>query len=194
MQWVPFLLYVFVNSFTPGPNNIMSLAYASKYGYKKTLMFILGVMTGTAIISLGSSYLNLLLIHLIPKMEFWMRIVGAFYMVYLAIKTMLNHSKGAGGQDEKVNFFLSGLILQFINPKVIIYAITTISTFVIPYYQSSASLWLFSLFLGFVGFLSTSVWALFGAVFQSIIGKYERGFQWLMGLLLLYSAVSIIVS
>lgn len=58
MQWVPFLLYVFVNSFTPGPNNIMSLAYASKYGYRKTLMFILGVMTGTAIRAGGQSFMK----------------------------------------------------------------------------------------------------------------------------------------
>jgi len=192
MQWVPFLLYVFVSSFTPGPNNILSLTYASRYGYRKTLGFILGVMTGTAIISIGSSYLNLLLVHLLPKMELGMRLLGALYMLYLAIKIMRNHSKATVQSEEKANFFLSGLILQFINPKVIIYAITTISTFIIPVYHSNASLLLFSLFLGFVGFLSTSSWAIFGALFQNLISKYQRAFQIGMGLLLLYSAISIV--
>lgn len=43
MPLLSFLLYVFVTSFTPGPNNIMAMLFATKYGFKKTLGFCLGV-------------------------------------------------------------------------------------------------------------------------------------------------------
>ncbi len=49
MPLVPFLLYVFVTSFTPGPNNMMAMAYANKYGFRKSLRFIFGVTAGIAV-------------------------------------------------------------------------------------------------------------------------------------------------
>ncbi|MED4750779.1 LysE family transporter [Brevibacillus choshinensis] len=191
MQWIPFLLYVLVTSFTPGPNNIMSMAYASKSGYRNTLRFILGVAVGTTVIALLSSFFNLLLFNFIPKVKLWMSIFGGLYMVYLAMKMLMHKPRANEDQHEKLNSFTSGLILQFINPKVILYAITAISTFIIPFYHSTVSLILFSCFLGFIGYASTSSWAVFGAIFQSFLRKYERAFHLVMGLLLLYSAIII---
>ncbi|GED31504.1 hypothetical protein BCE02nite_26450 [Brevibacillus centrosporus] len=52
---------------------------------------------------------------------------------------------------------------------------------------------LFSLFLGFIGYLSTSSWTFFGAVFQQFLAKYDRAFPIVMGLLLIYSAIVIFV-
>ncbi|MGG1661541.1 LysE family translocator [Brevibacillus sp. NRS-1366] len=193
MQWVPFLLYIVVTSFTPGPNNMMSMAYSAKYGYKKSLKFILGVTVGTTIIVLLSSYFNLLLYSFIPKIKTGMSILGGLYMLYLAIKIMLNKPSGKDSNQKEMNSFFTGMILQFVNPKTILYGITTISTFVIPFYDSNASLLFFSIFLGFIGFLSTSSWAVFGALFQTFLAKYETAFHVVMGLLLMYSAVSIFI-
>lgn len=193
MQWVPFLLYIAVTSFTPGPNNIMSMAYSAKYGFKKSLRFILGVTVGTTIIVLVSCYFNLLLYSFIPKVKTGMSILGGLYLLYLAVKIMLNKPKGKDRDEKEMNSFFSGLVLQFINPKTILYGITAISTFVIPYYDSNASLLLFSMLLGFIGFLSTSSWAIFGALFQTFLKKYEKAFHIVMGLLLMYCAVSIFI-
>lgn len=46
------LLYTFVTSITPGPNNIMSMSLGLKVGFKKTLYFNAGVLTGFCIITL----------------------------------------------------------------------------------------------------------------------------------------------
>ncbi|HWJ02835.1 MAG TPA: lysine transporter LysE, partial [Verrucomicrobiae bacterium] len=35
-NFAAFLSYVLVTSFTPGPNNIMSMSNASRYGFKKS--------------------------------------------------------------------------------------------------------------------------------------------------------------
>ncbi|USG65623.1 LysE family transporter [Brevibacillus ruminantium] len=193
MQWVPFLLYVFVTSFTPGPNNFISMTSAAKVGFRKTLWFILGVTTGTTVIALMSSYFHLLLSGFLPKMKTAMSILGALYLVYLAVKIMTSRSEKNDLHEEKTYSFFTGFLLQFINPKAILYGITAISSFVIPFYQSQISLIFFSFFLGFVGFLSTSSWASFGALFHTWISKHERVFNIGMGVLLLYSAVFIFI-
>lgn len=41
-----FLSYVMLTTFTPGPNNIMSMSTASKYGFRKSLRFTSGVFAG----------------------------------------------------------------------------------------------------------------------------------------------------
>lgn len=193
-------------SFTPGPNNILAMANASKFGFKKSLRFCLGVFTGFFVIMLISSYFNLLFFTLIPKVNVFMQLLGAGFMLYLAFKIM--HTKGeepqevedgleesnhitAGFKNKKMNLFLTGFSLQFINPKGILYAITVVSNFIIPYYNSNIALFLFSFLLSFVGILSTASWALFGSIFNKFLSSYQKQFNIVMGLLLIYSALSI---
>lgn len=192
MPLLSFLLFVFVTSFTPGPNNIMAMLFANKYGLKKTIKFCFGVGAGFFVIMLLCSYFNVLLENFIPKIEFIMTILGAIYMLYLAIKIISSSNKAKDDNDDKNNSFIAGMLLQFINPKGILYGITAISTFILPYHSSNFSLLFFSLFLAFVGFMSTFFWSMFGSVFQTFLSKYRSQFNVIMALLLVYSAISIL--
>ncbi|TFH59767.1 LysE family transporter [Peribacillus frigoritolerans] len=193
MPLLSFLLFVFVTSFTPGPNNIMAMLFANKYGLKKTIKFCFGVGAGFFVIMLFCSYFNVLLENFIPKIEFIMTILGAIYMLYLAVKIISSSNKAKDGNDDKNNSFIAGMLLQFINPKGILYGITAISTFILPYHSSNFSLLFFSLLLAFVGFISTFCWSMFGSVFQTFLSKYRSQFNVVMALLLVYSAISILV-
>ena len=189
---IPFLSYVFVVTFTPGPNNIMSMANANKFGYRKTLKFILGIFLGFTIIMLLSSYFSLLLYNVLPKIKFAMSIIGAAYMVYLAYKIITSSDQADDGK-EHLNSFFTGMLMQFVNPKVILYGITVVSNFIIPYYKSSITLFFFSILLASVAFMSISCWALFGVIFEKYLSKYRKPFNLVMGLLLIYSAISIFI-
>ncbi len=191
MSVLSFLLYVFITSFTPGPNNIMAMLFANKYGFKKTMRFCFGVGTGFFVIMLLASYFNLLLHNFIPKIELPMMILGAGYMLYLALKIITSKNSENDDDAGKYNSFLAGMLLQFVNPKGVLYGITVVGTFILPYHTSNVSLLLFSLFLGVVGFMSTSSWSLFGSMFQTFLTKYRNQFNVVMALLLVYSAVSI---
>jgi cysteine/O-acetylserine efflux protein len=188
---LPFLSYVFVTTFTPGPNNIMSMINAKQYGFKRSLRFNLGILLGFVILMLACSYFNLILFNLIPKVKGFVGILGAAYMLYLAYKIALVKEAKAGVNDKKTNTFLAGLKLQFVNPKVILYGITVIATFITPIYKSDFALIFFSLFLAFIGFIATLCWAIFGALLQNFLSKYNRQFNIAMALLLVYCAISI---
>lgn len=191
MPVLSFFLYIFVTSFTPGPNNIMAMTFANKYGLRKTIRFCLGVGAGFFVIMVLSSFFNVMLQSFIPKIEFVMTILGAVYMVYLAIK-IVTSKNGKDSENDKSNSFLAGMLLQFVNPKGILYGITAISTFILPYHSSSISLFFFSVLLAFVGFMSTFCWSMFGSVLQTFLSRYRNQFNVIMALLLVYSAVSIL--
>lgn len=193
MSLLSFFLYVFVTSFTPGPNNIMAMLFANRFGLRNTIRFCLGVSAGFFVIMILCSYFNLLLHQFIPKIELIMTIIGVIYMLFLALKIMTSKSDNQNNNDGKQNGFLIGMLLQFINPKGILYGVTVISTFILPYHTSHTSLIFFSIFLAFVGFLSTFCWSVFGSIFQSFLAKYRNQFNVIMALLLVYSAGSVLV-
>lgn len=91
------------------------------------------------------------------------------------------------------NLFTVGIFLQFFNPKGILFGLTVVSTFILPYYNSYSSFLLFSLFLGIVGLLSTFSWSLFGSMFQKLLLKHNQLFNIIMAVLLVFSAISIVI-
>ena len=192
MSVLSLLLYAFVTSFTPGPNNIMAMLFANKYGFKNTIRFCLGVGTGFFAILLLSSYFNLLLKSFIPKIEFFMTILGAAYMLYLAIIIIRSKDSDNDMDSGKYNSFTAGMLLQFINPKAVLYCLTVMSTFIIPYHTSNSSLLFFSVVLALIGFMGTFSWNLFGSMFKLFLSKYRSQFNIIMALLLVYSALSIL--
>lgn len=193
MPIITFLVYVFVTSFTPGPNNILAMSYANHSGLKKTIRFCLGVGAGFFVIVILSCYFNLLLKSIIPKIEFVMQILGAIYMVYLAVKILKSKNSDKKTDGDSNNRFITGMLLQFINPKGILYGLTVVSTFILPYHTSNISFIIFSCLLALVGVMSTLSWSVFGSVFQTFLSNYRTPFNIVMALLLVYTAISILM-
>ncbi len=197
-NWSAFLLYIVVMSFTPGPNTILSTAYASKYGFKKSLEYSAGVFVGFFILMILSGYFNLLFFSIMPTIEPIMQVVGAAFMFYLAYKIMTSADEPAEDAEEVVieekapSLFLTAVSFQFINPKGVLYAITVLSTFIIPYYQSTLSILGFTFLISTANLLSTMLWASFGSLFNKFLTGYQRPFNIAMGLFLVYSAVSML--
>ena len=187
---ISFMSYVLIVTFTPGPNNIMSFVMGSKHGFARTLPFRLGVAVGFGLVMIASSYLNLFLFSVVPKMRPVAEIVGGAYMLYLAARALMS-KVDAPNEDAHLTSFPAGAALQFINPKAILYGLTVTATFITPYYHSAASLLFFSALLGSISLASTSCWAMFGAGIQRLLGRYGRSLNIAMALLLVYAAASV---
>lgn len=190
-----FLTFVFISSFTPGPNNFMAISFANRYGFRNTLSFCIGVGSGFFLIALICSFFNRALIDILPFIETPLKLLGVFYMLYLAFKTFT--SSGSSGEistKAHKNLFVVGTLMQFINPKAILYGIAVVSTFLLPYYSSYSSYILFCLFLGIVGIFSSVTWSIFGSILQNFLVRYQTIFNIVMGLLLVYSAFAILMN
>ena len=186
-----FLSYAFITSYTPGPNKIMSMTNATKYGFKKSLPFNFGGFIGFFLIMLICSFFSITLYSLIPSIKPYMTFIGAAYILWLTWKIFNSKTHSIDKEEKTVMGMWSAVILQFINVKAILYSFTILSTFIVPYYQSWYSLLIFSVLLALVSLASTCCWSLFGSVFQKLFIKNEKTVNIIMALLLVYCAVSL---
>ena len=128
-----FLIYCFITAYTPGANNLLSISNAIRLGFCKSVRFNFGILAGFAIVMSVCTAFSATLYSFLPKVKIVMQILGAAYMLYLAWKVWKSSSElsADGGKEAS---FLSGMVLQFANPKIYIYAITAMSLYILPVY------------------------------------------------------------
>ncbi len=189
-QWFSFLTYAIVTAVTPGPNNIMSMSNGSRKGFKKALPFNFGIGVGFSIVMLLCTAFCSLLSALIPKIKTPMLVIGAAYMLYLAWETF--RSDSGVEENHSRDGFVSGLLLQFVNPKIYIYCIMSMEAYILPYYHGRViPLIGFALLLSFIGLAFTLCWSAFGSVFKRLFSEHARVINTVMALLLVYCAISL---
>jgi threonine/homoserine/homoserine lactone efflux protein len=188
-NFLAFLSFVTLTTFTPGPNNIMSMANASRFGFRRSMRFTMGVCAGFFLIIGIAIAFSIVLYRVVPKVKPVMTVIGAAYILWLAYKTVTASPHDESGSNQST--FVSGMLLQFLNPKAILYGLTAASTFIVPYYHSVPVLVSFAAALALVSLLATTLWALFGSVFERFMAENHKAVGYVMGALLIYCAVSL---
>ena len=192
-NWLSFLTYAIVTAVTPGPNNIMSMSNGSRKGFRGALPFNFGIWVGFSVVMVLCTLFCSVLSAVIPKIKLPMLIIGAIYMLYLAWETF--RSSDNIEENHSRDGFLSGLFLQFVNPKIYIYCIMSMEAYILPFYQGQVvPLVGFALLLAFIGFAFTLCWSAFGSVFKWLFSKHAKLVNTIMALLLVYCAVSLFLA
>ena len=192
-NWISFLTYAVVTAVTPGPNNIMSMSNGSRKGFKSSLPFNWGIWCGFSVVMLACTIFCSMISTFIPKIKLPMLIVGASYMLYLAWETF--RSSDCIEENHSRDGFLSGLFLQFVNPKIYIYCIMSMEAYILPFYNGRLPLLFgFAMLLAFIGFAFTLCWSAFGSVFKWLFSRHAKLMNTIMALLLLYCAISLFLA
>lgn len=184
--------FVLVTTFTPGPNNISSASMGILYGYKKTLSYLLGIVSGFFLILLLSGWVSKSLLSLFPSFEVPLRIIGAIYILWLAWHTF-RASYTFDEKEQALLRFSNGFFLQLVNPKAIVYGLTLYTTFLGNLAKSPFFLVVSAVALSVVGFAAISSWTLFGAAFRAHLNqpKAKQAINMILSLLLAYTALEI---
>jgi len=189
MNITSFLIYCVVATFTPGPANIVILSSVQHFGAKKAMEYVCGATMGFGLLLVVSTMLNRILADVIPNILSIMQITGSLYMLYLAYQV---YKMGATeAKDIQTTSFVSGLLMQFVNPKVVLFTLTVIPTFVMPYYTSSLALFLFVIIITLIGFLAFTTWVVCGGIFRRFLLNHQKVLNTLMALFLVYSAIMV---
>lgn len=152
-----------------------------EYTYGATIAF--------GLLLAASAVLNTTLAAVLPKILIFMQVVGTLYMLYLA--SQIYRMDASKASDNKTGGFLTGFLMQFLNPKVVLFTITVLPGFVLPYYTGVKVVSLSVLAITIIGFLAFSTWVLFGAIFKKFLQKYEKAVNVVMALFLVYAAAMI---
>ncbi|MFE4243125.1 LysE family translocator [Peribacillus butanolivorans] len=189
MNITSFIMYCFIVTFTPGPTNIVILSTVHNSGTKKAMEYTYGATIAFGLLLVISAMLNTILITIIPKILIVMQIIGSFYILYLAYQVYkTDTSKPTVIQS---GTFMSGFLTQFLNPKVVVFTMTVIPTYVMPYYVSKPAVTLSVIAITVIGFLAFITWVLFGAIFKEFLQKHKKTVNVMMALFLVYAAIMI---
>ena len=128
-QLIPLIFFSIAAAFTPGPNNIIGSYSGFNFGIKKSIPLILGVTFGyTILITLAAGGLSVIF-NVYPILKTIIKAVGSIFLIYLAYKISFQNQLEKKTIKNPVKFF-DTFVFQFINPKGVFAAITSISLFV----------------------------------------------------------------
>ena len=195
-NWFAFISYMFVSCITPGPNNLMCMANGTKYGFRRSLRFCLGVTTGFTLILLLAIACNYFIYNYIPVIIRVMTPLGALYILWLALIIWRDKPKAEKAEEKEkkqldTTSMWTGMVLQFVNPKGLLYGMTLITNFVFPYDRSVGMFAMVLVINWFLVLFSNVCWLLFGSIFQKFFDDYKKVLNRVMAVLLVYCAVSL---
>ena len=167
-QFLPLVLFGIATAFTPGPNNIMSSYSGFNFGFKKTIPLMLGVIFGwTAMLTVMASGL-IVIFQKYLFLQSIIKVLGTIFLIYLAYKIAFKSKLQEKKIKNPVKFY-DTFIFQFINPKGVFAAITSISLFV----ELGSSYFFHSVFVVSVSFFC----ALTSILSWCLLGKFLRRFS-----------------
>ncbi|AZF15740.1 LysE family translocator [Pseudomonas sp. R3-18-08] len=161
---LPFILFAFVASITPGPTNILVLSNSARYGFKAALPIILGACLGAAgIVLLVGSGVGQSLVHL-PKVQSAMQWAGVAWLSYLAWQIFSAPVEALDVQSAQKRLGFSGAAsLQLINPKTWMMALAVVSVFAGNGAERQSQVMTLSMVFFLISLPCLATWAALGA-------------------------------
>lgn len=185
-----YLPYSLVTAFTPGPNNIVSLYAISQKGWRQGKQILWGIAVGFLCVMVLCALFCYQLAKYLPSVTSILKYVGAAYIVYLAIHVARSKPEDT---TQKEMTFLSGFLLEFVNVKIILYAITIFTGYVLPHGATLPILLLHAVIITGIALAGNLTWAAAGSVFQRFLQKYYLPFDLAMAAILLWCAAALVV-
>ena len=191
-QIIMLVLFAFVSTITPGPNNMMLMTSGANIGLIRTIPHILGIALGFGLmvflVGIGAKELFTIFPHL-HKVLNWGCIA---FLFYLAIKIIMNRPQISTSSYRPMTF-LSAAIFQWVNPKGWSMALTAVSV-----YNPSATffgLLLVTLTFVLVNIPSCTTWVYAGQRISSLLKNpaHVRIFNFTMSALLVGSTLPMLL-
>ena len=190
-QLLPFMLFAFVASITPGPTNILVLSNSSRFGLGAAVPIILGACSAAALIvllvCLGAG--EWLLRHpQLQQLMTWLGLAWLFYLAWQIARSPVEPVEAAAAPRRLGALGAAGL--QLVNPKVWMMALAVVGVF--SGAAADAGRYAIHALLFFlIALPCLAAWALLGVGAAKLLhsAAHMRRFNYAMALLLVVSAL-----
>ena len=164
---ISLILFTFVTSCSPGPNNILASYSGFNFGFFKTIPHMLGVIFGFTILVTITNFGLINIFQKYPVIQDALKYTGTIFLIYLAYKISFS-KKNSDSFYQKPVKFLETFFFQFINPKSVIVTVIMVSTYVEKGQNFlNYSFWVITIAFSF---------AVFSIIFWTLVGKFLRKF------------------
>jgi threonine/homoserine/homoserine lactone efflux protein len=186
------ILFAFVSSITPGPNNLMLMASGANFGFRRSIPHMLGIGLGFTFMVLMVGLGLIGLFEAFPVSYTVLKVASVLYLLWLAWKIANAAPVTQGEAAGTPMTFLQAAAFQWVNPKAWTMALTAISAYA-PGHSLMAILLVAGIF-GAVNLPSVSSWTILGQQMARILTNPRRLmlFNRTMGALLVASLYPVI--
>jgi threonine/homoserine/homoserine lactone efflux protein len=189
-----FVLFAFVSSITPGPNNAMLLASGANFGLVRSIPHMLGVSAGFLLLLLAVGFGLGGLFAAFPALHGALQIVGAVYLLYLAWKIATAKGLGGGAVAARPQRFWQAVAFQWVNPKAWAMALGAMTTYA-PKTHYVAGVLLVSGIFAAVNLPCILAWTGFGVGLRRFLDRPAalKAFNLVMAALLVASLIPLVI-
>lgn len=190
MNIMPFLLFAFVASITPGPTNILILNNSQHFGARATIpALVSGCVAASAIVLVSGAGAGELL-RQYPLVRQVMSWAGVLWLTWMSWQLFCAPAANIAGKERPRFTAKAAALLQVINPKTWMMALAVVSLFAPAGEHALREVTLMALWFLLISIACLMCWAWLGKavnrVFRTTVAMVR--FQRLMALCLLVSA------
>jgi threonine/homoserine/homoserine lactone efflux protein len=186
-----FLLLVVPTFVTPGPNNLMLMTSAAKFGLTPTIPHAMGIVLGFPLmvflvgLGLGEVFAAL------PGLQSVLKYFAAAYFLWLSYR-LLGLKIGAVTGVARPMRFIEAALFQWVNPKAWVMSTSFVVAFVVPGEGRILSLLLVTLGCILIAPFSSLLWMVSGQQLKSFLTKTD-GEKYLGAILAILMLVAVVL-
>lgn len=135
-SWFIFSSIAFIATITPGPAILLVASHSLQFGIAKSIVTIFGNISGLFLMS-ALSVAGLSALIFASSLAFSIiKIIGAFYLLYLGIRLWRFGLKGNSNniynssKSHSLSLYTQGLLISLTNPKAIVFTIALFPQFI----------------------------------------------------------------
>ena len=186
------VIFAFVASVTPGPNNLMLMASGANFGIRRTMPHFLGIVFGWVVMVILVGMGLVQVFEAFPISYDILRWFSVAYLSYLAWKIARSGSPQASVEARPLTT-LQAALFQWVNPKAWAMSLTAVTVYAPS--QSLAAVLLVALICGLINMPSIFVWVVMGSKLKKYLeqGRRLQVFNYSMAALLLATLYPVVV-
>ena len=179
--------FAFVTSITPGPNNLMLMASGANFGFRRSILHMLGINLGFLSLVLAAGFGLAALMIAVPAAKTALKVAAVLYMLWLAWKIAHAAPPAAAGSSARPLTLLQAASFQWVNPKAWAMALGAVSAYAKG--GDLGSIAVVALVFCLVNLPCIGTWVLAGEAMRHLLTNRNRlaVFNWMMAGLLVLS-------
>jgi threonine/homoserine/homoserine lactone efflux protein len=170
-----FLISAIALNVTPGPDTLYVIGRSIGQGRMAGVVSVLGGSTGRILHTLFAAFGISAALFASPEAFKIIRLAGAIFLIYLAIRMFYTTAPAGESQNKKENLFAiyrQGVITNVLNPAVAIFFLSFLPQFTVP---ENGHMTLQLIVLGLIFTSTATLWSLILALFSGYAGNWLSG-------------------
>jgi len=173
-EFTALLILATAMSFSPGPNTTLSTAMAANHGLRHSLRFVAAVPVGWSLLLVLCALGIGALITGMPALRWGIKALGIAYLLWLAFK-LSGSGQLAQAQPAQLRVgFVQGVLLQFVNIKAWLLALTIVAGWVAGQADFTARMLVVLPVMDFYALSSNLLYACIGAALRQWLATGRR--------------------